>query len=122
MTFSNTARPGPKRRTKRSRKAGLRRPFRSGGDRHLLDAGRGAQLLGPVGTLPGEAFLRAAEVAIGRRGTVDRPAQVEVLDDAARREREVSADQPLHLAVADLAGAEAVDTNGHRVGHADGVG
>src|SRR5207245_5502325 len=42
-----------------------------------------------VGLLPGEAALivrRAAEMAVGRGARVDRPVEVEVLADAARRQ------------------------------------
>ena len=51
--------------------------------------GRLAQEIGLVGLLPGELGLRAAEVAAAGRLAVDRPAQVEVLDDARRGQREV---------------------------------
>src|SRR5579883_34336 len=52
----------------------------------------GAQRLGLVGLLPLEAVLLAAEVAEGRRGLVDGPAQLEGLDDALGRHREELAD------------------------------
>ena len=52
-----------------------------------------AQRLGLVGLLPGEGVQFAAEVAVAGRLAVDRPAQVERLDDAARRQLEVLADQ-----------------------------
>src|SRR5690348_18215828 len=48
----------------------------------------------------------AAEVAIGRRGLVDRMDQVQHLDDAVGPEVEVLAHQLFDLVVADLAGAE----------------
>src|SRR5205823_14554586 len=47
------------------------------------------QILHAIGALPGEVGLQAAEVPIGGRLLVDGPAQVEVLDDARRREVEV---------------------------------
>ena len=53
---------------------------------------------------------------------VDRPAQVEVLDDARRGQREVLADQLGDLRVGDLAGAVGVDVDADRLGDADGVG
>ena len=58
------------------------------------------QGLGLVGLLPGKARQLAAEVAVAGRFAVDRPAQVERLDDAARRQLEVLADQLGDLVVA----------------------
>src|SRR5207244_6181437 len=55
-----------------------------GGDPGLLAQGGGL-----VGPLPGELRQFAAEVAVPRRLVVDRPAQVQRLDDAARRQLEV---------------------------------
>ena len=52
--------------------------------RTVPDCGRGL-----VGALPGELRLGAAEVAERRGLLVDRPAQVELLHDAARRQLEV---------------------------------
>ena len=92
-----------------------------GAHRHGLEAGGLAQLGGVVGALPGELRLGAAEVA-AVAVAVDRPAQVEVLDDPARREREVLADQALDLAVGNGAGAVGVDVDADRLGDADGVG
>src|SRR6266850_2964218 len=77
------------------------------------------QILHAIGALPGEVGLRAAEVPIGGRLLVDGPAQVEVLDDARRREVEVAADQLLELRVRHLARAERVHHDRDRIGHAD---
>ena len=79
-------------------------------------------MLGLVGLFPGELRLVAAEVAAGGRLAIDRPAQVEVLDDARRREREDFADQLAEPRVVDLAGAFGVDVDAHRLGNADRVG
>ena len=49
-----------------------------------LAAGGAAQLVHPVGPLPGEIGLLSAEVAEGRRLGVDRPQQVQGLDDGRR--------------------------------------
>ena len=76
---------------------------------------------GFVGALPGESWLGAAEVAVGRGRPVDRAAQVEAFDDAARRQRENGADQIGHALVGNGAGAETVDHDRNRLGHADGV-
>src|SRR5262245_52131551 len=86
----------------------------SAGDerRHFAgQAGRGAQLGGAVGALPGEARLVATEVAVGRGGAIDRPPQVERLDDAARREWERLAHDLLDLRLLDDGGAERVDAH-----------
>ena len=61
-------------------------------------------------------------MAEGRRLLVDRPAQVERLDDAARRQLEVRAHQLADLLVGDRAGAGGLDQDRHRLGHADRVG
>src|SRR5262249_3000021 len=47
------------------------------------------QILDAVGAFPGEFGLRPPEVAVRRRLLVDGASQVEVLDDAGRREVEV---------------------------------
>src|ERR687892_1651234 len=57
----------------------------------LLDSGRRLQRIRLVRTLPGEFWFRASEVTEGRGLPVDRSAEVELLDDAARRQFEVLA-------------------------------
>ena len=47
-----------------------------------------ADCVGFVGALPGKARAGAAEVAVGRRRTIDRAAQIERFDDALGRELE----------------------------------
>ena len=64
----------------------------------------------------------AAEMAVGGRRPVDRTAQVEALDDAARRQRKDGADQVGHLLVGNRARVEAIDHDRDRLGDADGVG
>src|ERR1051326_3943531 len=56
-----------------------------------LNTSRGTQGCSFVGALPGELRLVAAEVPERRRLLVNRPAQVELLHDAARSELEVAA-------------------------------
>src|SRR5436305_5397612 len=90
----------------------------SGWDGHR-EPGRVAQLRRPVGVLPTEIRVVASEMAVGGGLAVDRPAQVEVLDDAARRQRELLADQALDLPVRDGAGAERVDVHRDRLDDAD---
>src|SRR6185369_15988027 len=66
----------------------------SGSDRHRFpDSRRGAQRLGFVGLLPGEVRFVAAEVAVRGGLLEDRAAQLERVDDAARRHLEMLAHQ-----------------------------
>ncbi len=62
-------------------------------DGHVRRGSFLAERFGLVGAFPGEARPGAAEVAVGRRRAVNRPAQVERFDDALRRELEVRANQ-----------------------------
>ena len=80
--------------------------------------------VGLVGLLPGELRQLAAEVAVAGGFLVDRPTQVQRLDDALRRQLEVLADQVDQLVVGDALGDRAVrvDPDVERVGIADGVG
>src|SRR6185503_20151400 len=81
-----------------------------------------------VGSLPREqrglaVLLRlAAEVPVRGRRTVDRLAQIERRDDAARREVEDLADGAHQLALRDRGRPEGVHHHAHRLRHADGVG
>ena len=70
---------------------------------------------------PRELRLGAAEVAVGRGLLEDRAAQLQRLDDAARRHLEVLAHQLDHLRLLDLARAERVDVDRDRLGDADRV-
>src|SRR2546429_3055982 len=81
-----------------------------------------AQVLDAVRSLPRELGLRASEVTIGRGLLVDRPAQVEILDDPRRREVEVTPDQRLEDPVRNLPGAERVDHDRDRLRDADRLG
>src|SRR5206468_1661711 len=72
------------------------------------DAGLLAQGVGLVGPLPGEGRQFAAEVAVPRRLPVDRPPQVQRLDDALRRQLEVLADQLHELVFRQAVGGRAV--------------
>src|SRR5512139_2195742 len=74
-----------------------------------------------VGDLPGEVGLLAAEVAVARGAGVDRPHQVEHLDDALGTQVEVALDQLDDLGFGDLAGAEGVDHQRGRASDADRV-
>src|SRR5262249_44418966 len=76
-----------------------------------------------VGTLPAEGGKLATEVAVAGGLAVDRPAQVQGLDDAARRQLEVLADEldELVLANAALGVAVGLDPDIERIGIADGI-
>src|SRR5688572_22293975 len=82
----------------------------------------GPQRVRLVRPLPGEFLLVAAEVPVGGGLLVDRPAEVQVLDDALRAEGEDLADRGHDLVLGDLARAVGVGHDGDRVRHADRVG
>src|SRR3569832_841141 len=87
-----------------------------------LNARRLAQGLGLVGALPGHVDVRAAEVAVGGRLTIDGLQQIEHGDDAARTQVEDFANELDDPRLADFAGAEGIDRDRGRFGDADGVG
>ena len=60
-------------------------------------------------------------MSVGRGLAVNRPAQVERLDDFARLQLEVRPHQVRQLGRVQLRRAESVHTNADRVGHADGI-
>ena len=77
-----------------------------------------------LGLLPGEVGVSPAEVAVLGRLLVDRSEEVEFLNDVARAEVEVlanDADEVL-ISKAILHCAVGLDVNGERVGETDGVG
>src|SRR5438876_8063831 len=78
-----------------------------------------AQVLRAVGPFPGERGLRPPEMPVGGRLLVDRSAEIQVLDDPARGEIEVAADQLLEDGVRHLARPERVDHDRHGLGDAD---
>src|SRR5262245_52474329 len=86
-----------------------------------LHAGRALEGRGLVGALPRELRLAAAEMTEGGGLSVDRPAQIELLHDSARRQLEVIANDLRDLLFGDSARALGVDHDRHRVGDADGV-
>src|ERR1051326_5692858 len=73
-----------------------------------------AEVLHLVRPLPREFGFGTAEVTEGRGLLVDRPAQVQVLDDPRRREVEVLPHELLDLRVRHLARAERLDHDRHR--------
>src|SRR5882757_11088512 len=75
---------------------------------------RALQRLGEIGFFPTEATLivrGAAEMAVGRGARVDRPVEVEVGADAARREIHRFGHGLLELVLGHLTGAMGVDVN-----------
>src|SRR5579884_492108 len=98
----------------------------SGAGRRRREQGLGARLLGElggaVGALPGQVQVAAAEVPESGHLAVDGPAQLQVADDAHRREVEVLVDEGDDLVARHPLGAEGLDQHRDRLGHADGVG
>src|SRR5688572_4539701 len=86
-----------------------------------LQSGVLLQRVGLVGAFPGELGFRTPEVSERGRLAVDRPTEIERLDDAARRELEVLANELGELFVGHLAGAVRVDEDRDRIGDADCV-
>src|SRR6266545_1934852 len=86
-----------------------------------LGPGGLAECFGLVGPFPAEPRITPPEVPEGGGVSVDRLAQIEGLDDLARLQPEMLADQLHDRLVPDLSGAEGVDHHGNRVGHSDRV-
>src|SRR5258707_15375478 len=91
------------------------------GTGNLAQARLGAELVGLVGALPGEAVAAAAEVAVGRGRLVDRAAQLKVAEDRARAQVEILLHQLDDRLAGDLLGAERLDEQRQRPGDADRV-
>src|SRR5882757_3265135 len=87
----------------------------------LLDPSLLCQCSSLVRLLPRKAIAFTSEVAIRRRRLEDRLAQVESLDDALRRQREVLPHQFLQLGLIDLARAERIHQHAHRLSHANRI-
>src|SRR6185503_1413827 len=87
----------------------------------VSDTGAGAQRFGFVCFFPGKAFFVATEMSVSRCGFVDRPAQVQVLDNSSRGKFEVVAYQLRQRSFADASGTGGVDQHGNRIGDADGI-
>src|SRR5207245_1387764 len=89
-----------------------------GGDTRFATQG-----LGPICFLPGEGRQLATEMAVAGSLSVNRPAQVQRLDDTARRQLEVFANELRKLVVRQaLPGRVArAHPDTERLGKADGV-
>src|ERR1039457_4178101 len=75
-----------------------------------------------VRRFPGEFRFASAEVAVSGRLPIDGAAEIEALDNALGRKREVLADELSKLGLSDFAGAECVNADADRLSHADGIG
>src|SRR5258708_38719452 len=85
---------------------------------------RALQHFGEVGLFPGEAALivrRAAEIAVGRGPRINRPVEIEMLADAARRQVHRLGHDLLALVLAHLPGVMGIDIDRQRPRHADRV-
>src|ERR1051325_5628198 len=87
-----------------------------------LDAGTRAQRFSLVCLLPGEAFFVTSKMAVGRGCLIYRPAQIQTLDDAARRQFEMIAHELRYRRLANASGAFSVHEHRDRIGNADRVG
>src|SRR5689334_9221758 len=87
----------------------------------FLDAGAGAQRFGFIGSFPGKAFLVAAEVSVSRGCFVNRPAQVEFLNDAARSQFKIITHELRDGRFADASGAGGIDEHRDGIRDADRV-
>ena len=61
-------------------------------------------------------------MAVSGRLPIDGAAEIEALDNALGRKREVLADELSKLGLSDFAGAECVNADADRLSHADGIG
>src|SRR5688500_12991419 len=87
----------------------------------VSDTGFGPQRFSFVRLFPGNAFFVATEMPVSRGGFVDRPAQVQVLDNSLRRKFEMVAYQLRQRGFADASGASSVDQYGNRIRNANGI-
>src|ERR1039458_6952928 len=89
--------------------------------RRLCYRGPFLQHTGLVGGFPTKAILAAAEVSERGGLAIDGPAQLQVVDNPARRKLEILAHQFGETRVGNHARAEGVHIDRNRFGHADGV-
>src|SRR5689334_14839777 len=87
----------------------------------FLYTGAGAQRFGFIGSLPSEAFFVAAEVSVSRGCFINRPAQIELFDDTARRQLKIIAHELRNRRLADASRAGCVDEHRNRIRDADGI-
>ena len=78
--------------------------------------------VGLIGPFPREAVFLAPEVTVGSRPEVDRPAQIQGLDDARGRELEVFANEFHDARLINSGRTKTIQHHRHGLGHADRVG
>src|ERR1700754_1538221 len=86
-----------------------------------LDSGSFAQCFSFVGSFPAKAFLVAAKMPISRGCFVNRPAQIEFLNDTARSQFKIISHELRQRGFADAARACRVDQHRNRICNADGI-
>src|SRR5262245_56655801 len=77
------------------------------------------QDFGLIGFFPGKLRFVSTEMAIGGSFLEDGPSELEVLDDAPRRHREVLAHEFIEIIYRHLLGVFRIDKDGDRIGDAD---
>src|SRR5205085_11784135 len=88
----------------------------------MLNPRCGSQRFRFVRALPGKAVACAAEVSIGCGGPVNRAAEIQLLNDFFRREREKLAHEIGNLCFIDPTGPPRVDVNRDRFSDANRIG
>src|SRR6266571_6555250 len=86
-----------------------------------LHTGRGAQSFSFISKLPSETVAGAAEVTVRRSRFIDRPAQIELFDNFARRQWKMFANEIGKFSFADAATATRIDIDRDRIGYSDGI-
>src|SRR5215467_6357348 len=81
-----------------------------------------AQDLGLIDFFPSELRLVAAEMAVGRCLLKDRPAELQVFDDAARSQRKMFAHEFVEIISRNALGVLRVDEDGDWISDADRIG
>src|SRR5437764_1423328 len=98
-----------------------RRPILQLAGKRWLEAGGFRQCGRFVRVFPAEFRLTPTKVTASGRLAINGPPQVEVLDDAAWRQREKFADDFAQPRIFDAAGALRINVNAHRLGDANGI-
>jgi hypothetical protein len=78
--------------------------------------------LGLLGSFPGKIEVISSEVAVGRRLSIDRPAQVQVSNDGSGTQVKVARNQLENEIIRNFRRAECFEGNRYRVGDSNRVG
>src|ERR1700688_4334891 len=89
--------------------------------RRFPQSGITGQLRSFVGSFPGEVRVAASEVSVGRRLLLDRPPEIQRLNNASRRQLEVRAHQIGNVFRIAFFRAERIHSHAHRLSHADSI-